>query len=122
MVRTDGPTSHAKKKGTPTMGGLSFLPVAVTVACLLTDFAPAVVATSAATAAYALLGCADDVAKMLRKNSSGVSMRAKLAVQVQSTRSVACPYNRLPSHVQLFQVVTALLCAKGGRLGRTRAK
>ena len=41
VVRTDGPQSHAKKKGTPTMGGLSFLPVAVTVACLLTDFAPA---------------------------------------------------------------------------------
>jgi hypothetical protein len=40
-----------------------------------------VVATSAATGAYALLGCADDVAKMLRKNSRGVSMRAKLAVQ-----------------------------------------
>jgi phospho-N-acetylmuramoyl-pentapeptide-transferase len=100
VVRTDGPMSHAKKKGTPTMGGLSFLPVAVTVACLLTDFAPAVVATSAATVAYALLGCADDVAKMLRKNSRGVSLRAKLAVQVQHTEQ-SPPF--ASSHVQLFQ-------------------
>ena len=38
IIREDGPQAHLKKAGTPTMGGIFFIPVAVIVACICVQF------------------------------------------------------------------------------------
>eukprot|EP00242_Pyramimonas_sp_CCMP2087_P017257 CAMPEP_0198225872 /NCGR_PEP_ID=MMETSP1445-20131203/102856_1 /TAXON_ID=36898 /ORGANISM="Pyramimonas sp., Strain CCMP2087" /LENGTH=252 /DNA_ID=CAMNT_0043905525 /DNA_START=387 /DNA_END=1141 /DNA_ORIENTATION=- len=78
VVRLDGPPTHVMlKSGTPTMGGVSFVPVGAVVGVALTNGDPVVLAAAAATLAYAVLGAVDDYGKMAKRdNYAGVSPRA----------------------------------------------
>lgn len=82
VIREDGPQAHLKKAGTPTMGGIFFLPVAVCVALLWSGFSANVVAVSALTLAYGAIGWLDDWQIIRRKSNKGISPRMKLALQV----------------------------------------
>jgi phospho-N-acetylmuramoyl-pentapeptide-transferase len=82
VIRQDGPQAHLKKAGTPTMGGIFFVPAAVAIALLGTGFAPNVVAVSALTLAYAGIGWLDDWQILRRKSNKGISPKLKLALQV----------------------------------------
>uniref|UniRef100_A0A7S0RG57 Phospho-N-acetylmuramoyl-pentapeptide-transferase n=1 Tax=Pyramimonas obovata TaxID=1411642 RepID=A0A7S0RG57_9CHLO len=83
VVRLDGPPTHVLlKSGTPTMGGISFVPVGALMAVALTSAEPTVLAAAAATMGYAALGAVDDYGKMAaRDNYGGVSPRGKLLAQ-----------------------------------------
>jgi phospho-N-acetylmuramoyl-pentapeptide-transferase len=88
IVREDGPQTHLQKAGTPTMGGLFFVPVAVIVALVWSglvmkgqDFIP-VVAVSAVTLAYAGIGLLDDWQIVRQCSNKGISPRLKLALQI----------------------------------------
>ncbi|WP_068815187.1 phospho-N-acetylmuramoyl-pentapeptide-transferase [Phormidesmis priestleyi] len=82
VIREDGPQSHLKKAGTPTMGGAFFVPVAVAFALVLSGFSANVVAVSALTLAYALVGFIDDWQIIRYKSNKGISPRLKLGLQV----------------------------------------
>jgi phospho-N-acetylmuramoyl-pentapeptide-transferase len=82
VVREDGPQSHLKKAGTPTMGGIFFVPIAAIVAPLLTNFAAEVVAVSLVTLAHGFVGWIDDWQILKLKSNKGISPRAKLALQI----------------------------------------
>lgn len=82
IVREDGPQAHLKKAGTPTMGGVFFIPVAVAIACILSDFAEDVVAVSVLTLSYGLIGWIDDWQILRRKSNKGISPKMKLALQI----------------------------------------
>ncbi|MBD2204159.1 phospho-N-acetylmuramoyl-pentapeptide-transferase [Calothrix sp. FACHB-1219] len=82
IIREDGPQAHLKKAGTPTMGGIFFIPVAVVVACILSNFAKEVVAVSALTLSYGFIGWLDDWQILRRKSNKGISPRTKLALQI----------------------------------------
>ena len=82
VIRQDGPQAHLKKAGTPTMGGIFFVPVAVAAALVWTHFAPSVVAVSALTLAYGAIGWLDDWQILRRKSNKGISPRMKLALQI----------------------------------------
>ena len=82
VIRQDGPQAHLKKAGTPTMGGIFFIPAAVAVALIWTGFAPNVVAVSALTLAYAGIGWLDDWQILRRKSNKGISPKLKLALQL----------------------------------------
>ncbi|NJR67199.1 MAG: phospho-N-acetylmuramoyl-pentapeptide-transferase [Leptolyngbyaceae cyanobacterium CRU_2_3] len=82
VIRQDGPQAHLKKSGTPTMGGVFFVPVAVLVALLWTQFAPSVLAVSALTIAYGAIGWLDDWQILRRKSNKGISPGMKLALQI----------------------------------------
>jgi phospho-N-acetylmuramoyl-pentapeptide-transferase len=81
-IREDGPQSHLKKAGTPTMGGIFFVPVALVVAIAWSGFSPTVLAVSGLTLAYAVIGWLDDWQIIRRKSNKGISPRMKLALQV----------------------------------------
>lgn len=81
-IREDGPQSHLKKAGTPTMGGIIFLPVAVLVALLWSGFSANVVAVSALTLAYGAIGWFDDWQIIRFKSNKGISPRLKLGLQI----------------------------------------
>ncbi len=82
VIREDGPQSHLKKAGTPTMGGAFFVPVAVVFALVLSGFSANVVAVSALTLAYAFVGFIDDWQIIRYKSNKGISPRLKLGLQI----------------------------------------
>ncbi len=80
-VRDDGPETHLVKQGTPTMGGLMML-VAVVVASLLTSkISLEMVVLLLAILATGSLGFFDDAAKVIRKQSLGLTPKGKLIGQ-----------------------------------------
>jgi phospho-N-acetylmuramoyl-pentapeptide-transferase len=82
IIREDGPQAHLKKAGTPTMGGIFFIPVAVIIACIASNLATEVLAVSALTLSYGFVGWLDDWQILRRKSNKGISPRMKLALQV----------------------------------------
>ncbi|MCK8783108.1 phospho-N-acetylmuramoyl-pentapeptide-transferase [Roseomonas sp. NAR14] len=82
-IRADGPERHLlEKKGTPTMGGVLILLGTVLSTLLWTDLRSGFVwAVLALTVGYGALGFADDWLKVTKRNTKGVSARAKLVVQ-----------------------------------------
>jgi len=84
-IREDGPERHHTKAGTPTMGGLLFLPLGIiagVVIPLLLGFGSVKLGLLAGlTLAFLLLGFTDDVLMLRRKGSLGLKARQKLAWQ-----------------------------------------
>lgn len=81
-IREEGPASHQKKSGTPTMGGVMIV-LAVTAATLL--FAPFTVTTLLALFIFLghfLLGFADDYIKVVKKRNLGLRAYQKLLGQI----------------------------------------
>lgn len=82
-IREDGPESHLlTKKGTPTMGGLMILKAMFVSTILWADLKnPYVWIVLFVTASFGLLGFMDDYLKVTKRNTKGVSGKAKLAAQ-----------------------------------------
>jgi phospho-N-acetylmuramoyl-pentapeptide-transferase len=82
QVRDDGPQTHLKKAGTPTMGGIVII-LAFTLAFLKfsvinTDFYVLLVATLG----FGLIGFLDDYIKIVFKRSLGLTAKQKLILQL----------------------------------------
>jgi len=90
FVRDDGPQSHLKKGGTPTMGGL-LICISILVPTLLwSDLSnPYVWIVMLSTLAFGGIGFADDYLKVVRKQSQGLTARQKLGFQFASSGAVA---------------------------------
>ncbi len=85
QIREDGPSQHAVKAGTPTMGGAVFVPVAILVSLLFTGFSPALYAVLIVTIGCGLIGFIDDYGKIARGRSLGLKARTKLGAEVVLT-------------------------------------
>ncbi|AUN96582.1 phospho-N-acetylmuramoyl-pentapeptide-transferase [Bacteriovorax stolpii] len=82
IIRSDGPESHFKKKGTPTMGGVFMLgSIFVTTLICGNFFSMPLKITLGVTFSYFLLGFYDDYLKVLKKDTKGVSAKGKLVWQ-----------------------------------------
>lgn len=82
IIQEDGPQSHLKKAGTPTMGGIFFIPVAVAIALVWTNFSTNAIAASLVTLGYGFIGWLDDWQVLRRKSNKGISPKMKLALQI----------------------------------------
>lgn len=82
FIREEGPKAHLKKAGTPTMGGIFFIPVGVVVAMALSGFAGGVVAAGLLTLSYGFIGWLDDWQVLRRKSNKGITPKTKLALQI----------------------------------------
>lgn len=81
-IRNDGPESHLKKKGTPTMGGGLILLGLLVPALLWFDLAsPMVWAVLVVTFGFGLVGFADDFLKVSKKNHRGVPGKIRLLAE-----------------------------------------
>jgi phospho-N-acetylmuramoyl-pentapeptide-transferase len=82
QVRDDGPETHKKKQGTPTMGGSLILLALVLPTILWCDLHNQFVwLTLAVTVGYGALGFMDDYLKVSKKNTKGVSGKVKMLWQ-----------------------------------------
>lgn len=109
-VRTDGPTTHLVKDGTPTMGGALIL-FAITVSTLLwADLSNRFIwVVLFVTLGYGSIGWIDDYRKVVHHNPKGMSAREKFSWQSVIGLAAA------------FYLVFALSVPAGGTLTETIA-
>jgi len=86
VIREDGPQSHLKKSGTPTMGGIFFVPTGLLLAVLWASLAVgqlsgSVVAIALLAVWYAAIGWWDDWQVLRRKSNRGMSARLRLLLE-----------------------------------------
>jgi len=80
-IRSDGPTTHFSKAGTPTMGGLLILTSLVFSTLLWAQLSnPYVWIVLLVTLAFGLIGFADDYAKVTKQTTAGVSGRVRMGL------------------------------------------
>ena len=89
-IREEGPQSHQKKGGTPTMGGI-LICISILVPTLLwSDLSdPFVWLVMFSTLAFAAIGFADDYIKVVQKRNLGLTSRQKLFFQLVASAAVA---------------------------------
>jgi phospho-N-acetylmuramoyl-pentapeptide-transferase len=89
-IREEGPQSHQKKSGTPTMGGV-LICISILVPTLLwADLSnPYVWLVMLSTLAFGAIGFADDYIKVVHRRNLGLTARAKLGLQFVASVGVA---------------------------------
>ncbi len=89
VVRSDGPESHLSKQGVPTMGGVLIL-AAMTISTLLwADLTSGLVWLLVGISLFfGAIGAVDDLQKVTKGNSKGLSPRGKLLLQVAGASMV----------------------------------
>jgi phospho-N-acetylmuramoyl-pentapeptide-transferase len=88
-IRDDGPQTHLKKAGTPTMGGGLILLAVLVPAILWVDLrVPLVWAALAVTLGFGAIGYLDDSRKVLGKSHRGLSGRLRLLGEFTIAASV----------------------------------
>jgi phospho-N-acetylmuramoyl-pentapeptide-transferase len=97
VIRTDGPESHLKKQGTPTMGGVLILASILIPTLLWSDL------TNKYTwlalfiiVGYGIIGFVDDYKKVVEKNPKGLTPRQKMFWQVLLAGAVGAVLYMLP--------------------------
>jgi phospho-N-acetylmuramoyl-pentapeptide-transferase len=81
-IRSDGPSRHLNKAGTPTMGGVIFLAGTVVGCFFLARGRADGLIVLAALLGFGLIGFLDDYMKVVLKRSLGLKARQKLLCQV----------------------------------------
>ena len=89
-VREDGPQTHLKKGGTPTMGGVLIVISILVPTLLWADLSnPYVWVAMLSTLAFGAIGFADDYIKVVRKRSKGLTFWQKIELQFAASGGVA---------------------------------
>jgi phospho-N-acetylmuramoyl-pentapeptide-transferase len=98
-IREEGPQSHQKKSGTPTMGGV-LICISILVPTLLwSDLSnPYVWLVMLSTLAFGAIGFADDYIKVVHRRNLGLTARAKLGLQLLASAGVAITLLRMEVH------------------------
>ena len=84
-IREEGPQSHMKKTGTPTMGGLTFLiSIIITsiIAIFFTDHSNPIILLLFVTIGFGLIGFIDDYIIVVKKNNQGLTSKQKFLAQI----------------------------------------
>lgn len=82
-IRDDGPETHFKKAGTPTMGGVMMLASILAATLLWADIANLYIWYALIVMlGFGAIGFVDDYLKLTKQNTKGLSGRQKLAIQI----------------------------------------
>ena len=81
QVRDDGPQSHLKKQGTPTMGGLIILSSIIITSVFYIQSYPRIIPVLFMTVGFGIIGFLDDYIKIIMKRSEGLNPIQKLIGQ-----------------------------------------
>ena len=90
FIREEGPESHRKKSGTPTMGGVLIAIAILLPTILWSDLSnPFVWVVVLATVAFGAIGFADDYIKVVKRRNLGLRAGAKTLLQVAVSGAIA---------------------------------
>ena len=105
-IREDGPKSHQKKAGTPTMGGVLIIISIVVSTLLWADLRTLYVWIAIfGLLAFGIIGFIDDYAKVMNRRNLGLTARRKLALQM----TVAGVVTIVLASMQYYGVYTSTL-------------
>ena len=82
FVRDDGPSGHAKKAGTPTMGGITIILSFLLAALVFMRGNPEAMAIVLVTIGFGIIGFLDDFIKITKRRSLGLRAKQKFLAQV----------------------------------------
>ena len=103
LIREEGPESHLKKAGTPTMGGIVML-AAFTVSSLAYMLnEPQIFPVILLTVGFGFIGFLDDFIKLAKKRSLGLRAWQKLGLQIVLTGYFA--YVIMSDYPELTQII-----------------
>ncbi|GKX29077.1 phospho-N-acetylmuramoyl-pentapeptide-transferase [Vallitalea longa] len=91
FVRDDGPRTHLKKAGTPTMGGVVILAGLFFTSLIYVGSNPDIVPILLATLGFGIIGFMDDFIKVVMKRSLGLKAYQKIIAQFLIT-GIYCYY------------------------------
>lgn len=85
-IREEGPQSHKHKKGTPTMGGISFI-IAIVISLIVAMFLDSsniqyYILFIYTTISFSIIGYIDDMLIVVKKINDGLAPRKKLMLQI----------------------------------------
>ena len=85
-IREEGPQSHMHKKGTPTMGGISFI-IAIVISLIVAMFLDSsniqyYILFIYTTISFSIIGYIDDMLIVVKKKNDGLAPRKKLMLQI----------------------------------------
>lgn len=108
-IREEGPQSHMKKTGTPTMGGLTFLLSTIVVTIIALFFADQIgplILLLFVTIGFGLIGFIDDYIIVVKKNNQGLTSKQKFLAQIAIAVifyivSFALPNNQFESAINI---------------------
>ena len=104
-VRSDGPSSHFTKAGTPTMGGVLILTIVVLATIAWADLSNIYVwLVLAVLVGFGLIGFIDDYLKVVRKKSEGLRGKYKFTLQIAVATLVAIALYYLPAYSTVLSV------------------
>src|SRR5579862_4224391 len=84
-IREDGPKSHQKKAGTPTMGGLLICTAIIVPTLLWGNLSvPAIWVALAGLITFGAIGFWDDYTKVARKRNLGLTPREKMTLEISA--------------------------------------
>jgi phospho-N-acetylmuramoyl-pentapeptide-transferase len=90
-IREDGPKSHQKKAGTPTMGGVLIIISILIPTLLWADLRHLYVWIALfALVAFGVIGFIDDYAKVMNKRNLGLTARQKMGLQMLVAAVITC--------------------------------
>ena len=82
--REDGPRSHLRKQGTPTMGGIMMIIsiiIFTAISCIVIkekDYIISILAVASASIGFGIIGFIDDFKKVILKNTDGLNPKLKM--------------------------------------------
>jgi len=89
-VRGDGPATHARKAGTPTMGGIIVIAAILLATLLWADLTNLYIGLVLfSMLSFGAIGFWDDFLKCVRKNSKGLMPRVKFSLQILAAAMIA---------------------------------
>ncbi len=103
-VREDGPETHLKKKGTPTMGGIIFLLSLLVPSVFYALRFPKIRPALFLTLGFAAVGFLDDSIKVLKHHSEGLNPKQKFFLQLLITFLFSLWICLLPDHESALRI------------------
>jgi phospho-N-acetylmuramoyl-pentapeptide-transferase len=90
-IREEGPESHKKKAGTPTMGGLIFITASIVSMLLFNKhMKPEAYIVLLALVAFGSIGLLDDGLKIIRKKNEGLTAKQKMLLLIVVSILFSC--------------------------------
>ena len=103
-IREEGPKSHQKKQGTPTMGGILFMVTVIVTLVVMGQFNGVTWFVVGSAMLFGLIGLTDDAIKIVMHHNEGLTPKQKIALQLIAAILIVFWASRLDMNVSDFWI------------------